>query len=60
MVGNSLKSDVLPALAAGAFGIHVPAEHAWALDHADEPAEAAGRFRRIADLGALPAVVETL
>lgn len=60
MVGNSLKSDVLPALAAGAFGIHVPAEHAWALDHADEPAEAAGRFRRIADLGALPAVVESL
>ena len=25
MVGNSLKSDVVPAIAAGAYGVHVPA-----------------------------------
>jgi putative hydrolase of the HAD superfamily len=31
MVGNSLKSDVVPALAAGAWGVHVPHEHACAL-----------------------------
>ncbi len=36
---HSLKSDILPALEAGSYGVHVPHEHAWALDHADEPAE---------------------
>lgn len=30
MVGNSLKSDVLPVLAAGGHGIHVPYHTTWA------------------------------
>ncbi|MEF2553575.1 HAD family hydrolase [Aurantimonas sp. A2-1-M11] len=50
MVGNSLKSDILPALAAGSFGVHVPHELTWALDHAEAP-EGAPRFRRIDRLG---------
>jgi putative hydrolase of the HAD superfamily len=52
MVGNSLKSDVVPALKAGAWGVHVPSSHNWELDRDDEP-DADGRFRRIGDLGAL-------
>jgi putative hydrolase of the HAD superfamily len=39
MIGNSMKSDILPALEAGAWAIHVPSEHQWALDHIDEPQE---------------------
>lgn len=59
MVGNSLKSDVLPAIAAGAYGVHVPHPLTWALEHA-EPPEDAPRFRRIETLGDLPALVSTL
>lgn len=59
MVGNSLKSDVLPALEAGAWGVHVPHPLTWALEHADPPQESA-RFRTIADLGALPQLLQTL
>jgi len=37
MIGNSMRADVVPALAAGAWGIHVPSEHVWSLDLAEEP-----------------------
>jgi putative hydrolase of the HAD superfamily len=56
MVGNSLKSDVIPAIAAGGWGVHVPHEVTWELEAADAP-DADPRFRRIADLGQLAALV---
>jgi putative hydrolase of the HAD superfamily len=59
MVGNSLKSDVVPALAAGAWGVFVPHEINWALEHDEEP-EGAPRYRRIADLSGLAALVEEI
>lgn len=59
MVGNSLKSDILPALEAGAWGVYVPHTLTWALEHAEPPTEAA-RFRAINDLAELPALVEQL
>ena len=59
MVGNSLKSDIIPALRAGSWGIHVPHELTWALEHEDAP-EAEPRFRRIADLGQLPALLSQM
>jgi putative hydrolase of the HAD superfamily len=59
MVGNSLKSDVVPAIEAGGWGIHVPHELTWAVEHAEAPVEAP-RFRQIADLGELPSLVEAI
>jgi len=59
MVGNSLKSDVLPAIEAGAWGVHVPQPLTWALEHAEPPKDAA-RFRTISDLGALPQLLRDL
>lgn len=56
MVGNSLKSDILPALEAGSFAVHVPHELTWALEHAEEP-EGQERFRRIAKIGMLPTLL---
>lgn len=56
MIGNSMKSDVLPALAAGAWGVFVPHGLAWDLEHA-EPPEDRSRFHEIADLGALPDLI---
>ncbi len=37
MVGNSVKSDILPIVELGGFGIHVPHDHGWALEHAELP-----------------------
>ncbi len=56
MVGNSLKSDVLPALAAGAWAVHIPHELTWALEHAEETV-GAPRYRRLARLSALDELV---
>ena len=53
MVGNSLKSDVVPAIEAGGWGIYVPHDLTWTLEHAAAPT-AAPRFREITDLGHLP------
>jgi putative hydrolase of the HAD superfamily len=55
MVGNSMKSDVVPAIEAGAWGVHVPHDLAWALEHAEPPK--APRFRIVPDLGALPELI---
>ncbi len=59
MVGNSLLSDVLPALEAGGWAVHVPHPLTWTLEHAPEPT-GAPRYRRIGDLGELPALVDAL
>jgi putative hydrolase of the HAD superfamily len=59
MVGNSLKSDVVPAIEAGAWGVHVPHELTWVLEHV-EPLETAPRYRRIDHLGQLPDLLEAL
>ena len=52
MVGNSLKSDVLPMLAAGGWGVHVPHAMTWALERADPP-QNHSRFHQMADLSHL-------
>jgi putative hydrolase of the HAD superfamily len=52
MVGNSLKSDVIPAIEAGGWGVHVPHTALWAMEHA-EPPLSEPRFRRLAHLGEL-------
>ena len=59
MVGNSLKSDVLPAIAAGAVGVHVPHALTWALEHADAPTDEP-RFHEIAQIADLPALLDGL
>ncbi|OCJ18427.1 HAD family hydrolase [Rhizobium sp. AC44/96] len=59
MVGNSLKSDIVPAIAAGSYGVFVPHELTWVLEHVEEPTEAP-RFRKIEHLGELRNLIETL
>lgn len=59
MIGNSLKSDVIPAIEAGSWGVHVPHDLTWDLEHA-EPPEHAERFRRIETIDALPGLLEAL
>jgi putative hydrolase of the HAD superfamily len=54
MIGNSMKSDVLPALEAGLWGIHIPYHITWAHEHA-EPPVCEPRFARLETIVELPA-----
>ncbi len=61
MVGNSLKSDILPALDLGAHAALVPYPLLWSAEAATPPpAAAAGRFFQLASLRELPALVARL
>jgi putative hydrolase of the HAD superfamily len=59
MVGNSLKSDVIPALQAGSWGVHVPHDLEWSFEAAIPPSDH-WRFRVIKDLGELPGTIDAL
>jgi putative hydrolase of the HAD superfamily len=59
MVGNSLKSDVIPALEAGSWGVHVPHDLTWALEAADPP-QGHRRFHTLDTLAALPDLIARL
>lgn len=56
MVGNSMKSDILPVLGIGGWGIFVPHHLSWALEHAAAP-ENHPKFRELPDLGGLRDVI---
>lgn len=56
MVGNSLRSDIVPALEAGAFAIYVPHDLTWAYEQADEPLDHP-RYRRVAHMGEVSAAL---
>lgn len=58
MVGNSVKSDILPVLALGGAGLHVPYRITWAAEHAEPPpADAGGRFLKLDSLREVPAAI---
>jgi putative hydrolase of the HAD superfamily len=59
MAGNSLKSDVLPAIEAGSVGVHVPHELTWAYEHAEATPDHP-RFHEVKDLAELPELVARL
>ncbi|WP_151717341.1 HAD family hydrolase [Gemmobacter serpentinus] len=52
MLGNSLKSDVLPVIETGGWGVHVPHALTWALEHAEAPLDHP-RFAELPDLSGL-------
>jgi putative hydrolase of the HAD superfamily len=60
MVGNSLRSDILPVLEAGGHAVYVPYEVTWIHERVTDEALADAQFHRIATLGELPDVLTTL
>lgn len=50
MVGNSVRSDILPVLAAGAHAVHVPYAITWAHEEAAPPDEHYRRIDSVLDL----------
>lgn len=57
MVGNSLKSDILPVLALGGSAAHIPYHLLWELEHAEHLPDAPGRFFELQTLRDLPALL---
>lgn len=59
MVGNSVKSDVIPPIEAGAWGIHVPHAATWEIERAAPPL---GHpcYRQLTDLSKLKGLISQL
>ncbi len=60
MVGNSLRSDILPVLEIGGEAVHVPYAITWAHEHVDVPPEQQGRYHELENIGQLPTLLEQL
>jgi putative hydrolase of the HAD superfamily len=61
MVGNSLRSDILPVVQMGARAVHIPYHLTWSHEHVEEdslPAEGWYRLERIAAIGELLASID--
>jgi Predicted hydrolase (HAD superfamily) len=54
MVGNSLKSDILPVLELGASAAHIPYHLLWTLERVTTLPDAPGRFFELKSLRDLP------
>lgn len=60
MVGNSLRSDVLPVTALGGMGIHIPYALTWAHEDVDEAAAAGSDHRTVEKIADVIEAVEGL
>jgi putative hydrolase of the HAD superfamily len=58
MVGNSLRSDILPVLELGGIAVHVPTGVTWAHEHVEDFDKSRPGFFEVAHLGQLPALIE--
>jgi putative hydrolase of the HAD superfamily len=56
MAGNSIKSDVLPMIEAGGYGVYVPFDVVWAHEHEEVPAHTP-RYFAVDDLRGVVDVV---
>jgi putative hydrolase of the HAD superfamily len=59
MAGDSMRSDILPALAAGAWAAFIPHALVWSHEHAEAPCDHP-RFRQLDALTELPALIDKI
>jgi putative hydrolase of the HAD superfamily len=60
MVGNSLRSDILPVLELGGRAVHIPYALTWAHEMVDPPPAGQPGYHRIEHLGQLPALLDEI
>lgn len=60
MVGNSLKSDVLPVLAVGGSAVHIPYEISWAHEEVNIKPGSEKKHLVLQHIGLLPAWLKTV
>jgi putative hydrolase of the HAD superfamily len=58
MAGNSMRSDVLPALEAGAWAVHIPYSITWAHEIAEAP-ETSDRYSALGSISDLPTWIKS-
>lgn len=58
MVGNSMKSDVLPVVTLGGHGVFIPHDLTWVVEHAEAPGHP--RAHRLETIADLPALIDRL
>ncbi|MFN3274342.1 MAG: HAD family hydrolase [Paracoccus sp. (in: a-proteobacteria)] len=58
MAGNSMKSDVIPVLDLGGWGVFIPHDQTWVAEHADAPDHP--RLHQLTSLTGLPALVAAI
>ena len=60
MTGNSLKSDVLPVIAIGGIGVHIPFETTWVYELVSDEDLVGKEFAQLTHISELPAFLNTL
>jgi putative hydrolase of the HAD superfamily len=60
MVGNSLKSDILPICALGARAVHIPYHTTWVLEQVSEHQVNGLIYKELADISLLPDYLKNL
>jgi putative hydrolase of the HAD superfamily len=60
MVGNSLRSDILPVVSLGGHAAYIPYHVTWAHEVAAAEDEVGPGYTELAHMGLLPALVEAL
>ncbi|OGX68489.1 MAG: HAD family hydrolase [Paenibacillus sp. RIFOXYA1_FULL_44_5] len=57
MIGNSLRTDIIPALKAGIHAIHLPAELEWSYNIQEVKVKPKGAFFTLSSLSDIPATI---
>jgi putative hydrolase of the HAD superfamily len=60
MVGNSLRSDILPVVALGGMAVYIPNHLTWAHENVPVPDGERGKYIELEHLGLLPALIAKL
>jgi putative hydrolase of the HAD superfamily len=61
MIGNSIRSDILPVVEAGGWAVHVPAAMSWSHEDVDiAPAHLHGRYVEVPALERVPDAIRML
>lgn len=60
MIGNSLKSDVLPVVAIGGIGVHIVEANTWEHEKVENAHEHAHRYYSIDHIHQLPELIQSL
>ena len=60
MVGNSLRSDIIPVLDLGGYAVYVPFHTTWEHEHADEESITSPRFRKVEKISQVSGIVDDI
>ncbi len=60
MVGNSLRSDILPAIARGIYAIHIPYHVTWKHESAGSTPESSPLYRHAETMAEVPSIIRQI